>query len=62
MTENRNSGGFLILQHASFWRLIIFHGKTAQGNFVFVYVFESVDHLTTENTLERKTADCNGPN
>ena len=44
---------FIALHHASIWRLVIFHGKTAQGSFGYMYVFESVDHLTTKNTLEK---------
>ena len=39
--------------HASFWRLVIFHVKTAQGSTKFVYVLESVDHLRADNTLEK---------
>ena len=44
---------FLALHHASFWRLVIFHGKTAQRSMGYAYVFESVDHLTADNTLEK---------
>ena len=36
-----------------FLDLVIFHGKTAQGSMGFVDVFESVGHLTTDNTLEK---------
>ena len=39
--------------HASFWRLVIFHVKTAQESTKFVYVLESVDHLRADNTLEK---------
>ena len=27
-----------------------FHGKTARGSLGYVYVFESVDHLTDDST------------
>ena len=39
--------------HASFWRLVIFHGKTAKESMGFVCVLESVGHLTADNTLEK---------
>ena len=39
--------------HASSWRLVIIHGKTAQGSLGYVYVLESVGHLTADNTLEK---------
>ena len=43
----------IALHHASFSRLVVFHGKTAQESLGFVYVFESVDNLTADNALEK---------
>ena len=43
----------IALHHASFSRLVNFHGKTAQGSLGFVYVFDSVDNLTADDALEK---------
>ena len=39
--------------HASFWRLVIFHVKTAQGSTEFVYVLESVGRLSADNIIKK---------
>ena len=43
----------ITLHHASFWRLVIFYGKSAQGSLRFMYVFKSVDHLAADHTIDK---------